>query len=422
MDSTAAFEQEVRKNFRFNFTVNLLDVAAYMFAYSFMSPSAILPVYITHFTRNPTFIGLFSFLGTAGILVPQLFTANLVERAPVKKVFPFNLGFLLERLPIFLFVPTSFLFAGSYPVLALTSFFILYTWHTHGAGSIMVGWQDMIAKIIPVQSRGKFFGISNSIGNVTGILGAATVAWLLARYPFPTGFVIAFCFASVFMLLSWIFLGLSREPRDPVRKPEVSSFEYFKALPAIIRSNHNFQNYLLTQIVSSTGAVGAGFLLVYAIQRWSVSDSQAASYSIAIMVTQSIANLLLGFLADRKGHKIVLEISILLSVVSFVIALVVSSPAWFYLVFALRGIVGGGVFVSSMALPLEFSEPKDRPTYIGLASTLPGMAGAVAPLIGGALAELTGYQPLFLASALITCVAFVLMRWTVKEPRHDYPL
>ena len=32
-------------------------------------------------------------IATAGFLVPQLFTANLVERSPRKKFFPFNLGF-----------------------------------------------------------------------------------------------------------------------------------------------------------------------------------------------------------------------------------------------------------------------------------------------------------------------------------------
>ena len=130
----------------------------------------------------------------------------------------------------------------------------------------MVGWQDMIAKIIPVQYRGKFFGLSNFLGNFAGILGASTVSWLLAKNAFPGGFVRSFAIASVFILLSWIFLGLSREPPDPTTKPVVSHRDYFKALPNTIRSNPNFQRYLLTQIVSTFGAMASGFLLVYAIE------------------------------------------------------------------------------------------------------------------------------------------------------------
>ncbi len=418
MSADAVFEAEVKRHYRFNFTVNLLDVACYMFAYSFMSPSTILPVYITHFTQNPLFIGLIAFFANAGMLIPQLLTSNLVERAPIKKFFPFNLGFFLERLPIFLLVPTCLFLAARNPALALIAFFVLFGWHTLGAGSIMVGWQDMIAKIFPVQSRGRFFGFSNSIGNVTGILGASVVAWLLARYVFPHGFVLAFSFASVFMFLSWIFLGLSREPRDPSSKPVVSGYEYFKALPSVIRSNPNFQNFLLAQIVSAFGVMGSGFLLIYVIDRWKISDSQAATYSIAIMVAQSIFNVALGILADHKGHKVVLEISIAINVLTFIAALLVPNPIWFYAVFALRGIAGAGSFVSGMALPLEFSHPQDRPTYIGLASTLPGLAGAIAPLLAGSLAGFTGYPLIFAASTLISFLAFVLMRWQVHDPRH----
>jgi MFS family permease len=253
-------------------------------------------------------------------------------------------------------------------------------------------------------------------------MGASGVAWLLWRFPFPTGFVIIFSIASICSLLSWFFLSLSREPRDPVTKPVVSSLEYFKALPAVIRSNKNFENFLIAQVISAFGGLAVGFLLVYGIQRWQLSDGQAASYGIALLLAQSLANLVLGFLADRKGHKLVLEISIAVSIASFVVALFAPDPAWFYLVFALRGVVAAGSFVSSMSLPLEFSAPQDRPTYIGLASTVPGIAGAVAPMIAGGLATFTGYPALFLASALISALAFGMMRWGVRDPRHVGPL
>ena len=90
-----------------------------MFAASFISSGAIFPIYVIHFTSNPIIIGLISIIGTAGYLIPQLFTANRVEQAPIKKFFPFNLGFFFERIPIFLLAPTTFflrdLFSGISP-------------------------------------------------------------------------------------------------------------------------------------------------------------------------------------------------------------------------------------------------------------------------------------------------------------------
>jgi MFS family permease len=418
MDATDRFDAEVHRHFKFNFTVNLLDVASYMFGVNFVSIQGVLLIYVTHFTKDPLLIGLISVIATGGFLLPQLFTSNMVERAPIKKFFPVKIGFFSERVPVFLLAPTAFLLATRSPTLALAVFFLLFTWWNFGAGIVLVGWQDMIAKIIPVQNRGRFFGVSNFIGNFTGILGAATVSWLLTRYVFPGGFVISYICASVFTLLSWSFLSLTREPRDPTTKPVVSHLDYFKALPNTLHSNPNFQKYILTQIVSAFGAMASGFLLVYAIERWTISDGRAATYNIVLLIGQSAANLFLGFLSDRKGHKLVLEISILLNIASFILALLASSPLWFYAIFALRGMNMAGNFISGLSLPLEFSQPQDRPTYIGLASTIPGIAGTIAPILAGALAGTLGYPLLFAITSVIACIAYGMLKWLVRDPRH----
>jgi MFS family permease len=419
MDAIDSFNNEVRRHFRFNFTVNLLDVASYMFGASFVSIGGVVMIYVAHFTQNPLLIGLVSVISSAGFLLPQLFTSNIVERALIKKFFPVKIGFFTERVPVFLLAPTALLLATRSPFLALTVFFILFSWQTFGAGMVMVGWQDMIAKVIPVQNRGRFFGLSNFIGNFTGILGAAVVSWLLAKFVFPGGFVISFTVAAVFTLMSWTFLSLTREAPDPVSKPVVSHLDYFKALPDVLRSNPNFQKFILTQIVSTFGAMASGFLLVYAIGRWSIPDGKAATFNIILLVGQSAANLLFGFLADRRGHKLVLEISILVNILSFILALLASAPAWFYAIFALRGMNAAGNFISGLSLPLEFSKPQDRPTYIGLASTLPGIAGTFAPLLAGVLAGLVGYIPLFAITTVIAIAAYGMMKWLVRDPRHE---
>src|ERR1035437_7019048 len=112
-------QKEITRNYRFNFVVNSLDGASYWFGYSFIAPAIILPLYISHFTSNPLIIGLIPFINTGGFLLPQLFTANFVERAPRKKWFPVNLGFFLERLPVLLLAPTAYFLAISQPWLAM---------------------------------------------------------------------------------------------------------------------------------------------------------------------------------------------------------------------------------------------------------------------------------------------------------------
>jgi MFS family permease len=410
--------EEIKRHYRWNFTVNSLDGASFWFGMSFISSTVILPLFVSHFTQSPLLIGLIAFLSTAGYLLPQIFVANAVERAPRKKFFPVTLGFFLERLPLLLLAPMTFFLASRRPMLALTLFFVLYAWHTLGAGSIVVGWQDLIAKVIPVERRGRFFGITNSVGYATGILGALAVPFMLERWVFPIGFVAAFGIAGIFIFLSWVFLSLTREPAVANSKPPVSQRDYLRSLPEVLRRDRNFRMYLVSQVVFSLSGMATGFVVVYAVRRWNLPDATASGYTIALQVGLALANLFFGFLADRKGHKLNLGICLALNVVSLGLAIAAPNPLWFYPIIFLRGTVQAGLFVSGISIVYEFTDADNRATYIGLANTLPGIAGAMAPLIGGWLAGAVSYPAMFMLSAVIGAAAWGLLQFSVREPRH----
>lgn len=416
---TPTVEQQIARDYRWNFTVNMLDGTSFWFGVSFISNAVILPLYVSHFTDNAFLIGLIPFLATAGYLVPQLFAANAVERAPLKKFFPVTLGFFLQRLPIFLLAPAAFFLAGSSPGWALAAFFGLYAWHTIGSGFQIVGWQDMIAKIIPVEKRGRFFGITNFAGNGAGILGALAVPFVLDKLPFPTGYVMSFAVAGVLIFLSWFFLSLTREPAVANPKPRVSQLDYLRSLPAVLRRDRNFRLYLLAQSFFSLSGMATGFLVVYAVRAWNLPDAQASGFTIALQVGLALANLFFGFLSDRKGHKLSLEICLAVSVFALLLAIIAPSPAWFFAVFFLRGAVNAGLFISGVSIVYEFTGAENRATYIGMANTIPGIAGAVAPLLGGWLAGAVSYQAMFILAAVIGVISWALLRFAVREPRKE---
>jgi MFS family permease len=413
----ADIQAEVERNYRHNFIFNALDGATFWLGYSFIAPSIILPLYISRFTDNPFIIGLIPFFNATLFLVPQLFTSNFIERAPVKKIFPVIYGFFGERVPLFLLPITVYFFAIDRPQLALWLAIFLYAWHIFGAGVIIVGWQDMIAKVIPVDRRGRFFGITNFGGTATGILGAVAVALVLERYEFPMGYVLAFGAAAVLVLLSWFFIAQTREIPVYNSKPRVSQLTYLRSLPAIVRRDHNFSRFLVSQTVIAISNMAVGFLIVYSIRKWGLPDSYAGGYVIALQAGQSVSNLLFGFLSDKKGHKINLEISVLVGVLSMALAVVAPSPVWFYPIFFMRGVTVAAALLSGISITMEFSRPEDRPTYIGLANTIPGVVGGVAPLLGAWLAASAGYQSLFILAAVIGSAGFALLRWSVREPR-----
>lgn len=413
----AEYESKIRRNYRWNFTFNLLDGASFWFGYSFLAPAVILPLYVSHYTDSKLLIGLIAMINTSFFFVPQLFTANWIEHVPVKIKIMARQGLVLERLPLFI-LPLAAWWVGNSPALALVTFFLLFSWHSMGAGITAVAWQDLIAKVIPVEQRGLFFGLTNFLGSATGVVGASVAAWLLMRYEFPNGFIICFAVTGIFVLVSYLFIIQTREPPLQTSQEPVSFRQYWAKLPAILKNDRNFSNFLLTQIVLNLGGMSWGFLAVYAQQNWNLSDGKVGEFSMALLIGQSLANLAFGLLADRKGYKLVMEISALLAALSILVAILAPGPDAFYLVFGLRGASLAGFFLSMMFV-MEFSIPAVRPTYIGLSNTISGAVAGISPLLGGMLANWAGYPPLFVITLLLALASFVLLRWLVRDPRNS---
>ncbi|MCP5100884.1 MAG: MFS transporter [Chloroflexi bacterium] len=406
---------EVEQNYRWNFTVNLLDGAFFWFGSSFISSATIVPLFVSKLSDSPLAIGLAAVIANGGWYLPQLFTANFVERLSRKKPVVVNLGFFSERVPLFIVVLSALVAARSL-TWALILFLLAYASHSIGAGLIATAWQDMIARCFPVNKRGRFFGTAMFVGAGVGALAAGFSAWLLDNFPFPTNFVYIFLIAAIAITISWGFLALTRESAQVITTPRRSEREYWAQLPRIVQQDRNFRHFLVARLMLAMGTMGAGFVTVAAVQQWQVADSTVGIYTVVYLVGQTLGNLLFGFLADRYGHKLSLELSAVLSLMAFGIAWLAPTPDWYFVVFLLLGMNLGAVIVSGVLIVMEFCAPEKRPTYAGLTNTGVGLISSIAPLIGAWLATI-GYGWLFALGCVINVFALLLMRFWVQEPR-----
>jgi MFS family permease len=406
---------EIARNYRWNFTVNLLDGAAFWFGFSFASASTIMPLFVSKLTPNPLAIGLLAVLAQGSWFLPQLFTANAVEQLARKKPVVINLGFFLERMPTWFWVVAA-LVAGRSPELALIIFLAGYAWHGLGAGVVATAWQDLLARCFPVDRRGRLLGTTMFIGAGTGAIGSALSAWLLKTFSFPANFAYTFAIAAAAITLSWFFLALTREPVQPVSTPPQSNRQFWAGLPGILQRDRNFRRYLVARTLMAMGSMGGGFITVAAVARWQVPDGTVGVYTGSLLVGQTVGNLAVGWLADRFGHKLSLELGALASTLAFALAWLAPLSEWYYVVFFLLGISSAAIIVSGILVVMEFCEPERRPTYVGLANTAVGLVSIVAPLLGAWLAGLS-YGWLFGLSAAVNLSSLAAMRWWVREPR-----
>lgn len=411
----ADISAEVEQNYRWNLTVNVLDVANFWFGLSFVSSTTIVPLFVSKLTNSTLAIGLVAVIAQGAWFLPQLFTANVVERLARKKPIVVNLGFFSERLPMWLIVLAALLAKRS-ATAALLVFFAGYLWHGLGAGVVATAWQDLLARCFPVARRGRAFGTMMFAGTAVGAVGASISVWLLRRFPFPTNFAYSFLVAAIFITLSVFFLSLTREPVQSITAPRQSNQQFWSELPKILQRDVNFRRFLVARLLLALSGMGIGFVTVAAVRQWGVADSTVGVYTAVNLIGQTVGNLTFGFLADRFGHKLSLEISGLTAMLAFVLAWLAAAPAFYFAVFALLGFFNGAILVSGIMVVLEFPPPEKRPTYAGLANTGVGVVSALAPLLGTGLAAL-GYDWLFMMSAVSGLLGFVLMRWWVQEPR-----
>lgn len=408
-------KSEIQRHLRRNFIANMGDGTLWLFGFSFLSSATILPVYFVHLSSSTLLLGLIPALLDLGWFLPQLFVAPRVERLERKKPWVLVLG-LGERLPFLLLAAGAVWLAQLPATQAVAFFFALIAIRALASGLVATPWQEMIAKVIPVQWRGRFFGLSHSVGGGLSLLGSAIAALILARYPYPTNFAVSFLVGFLILLVSWASLLFIAEPAQLPVAPAPGG--YRKRLVAILREDHNFRTYLLGRGLGYLGAMSLGFFAVYGVERFNLGDAQAAVFTAIMSAVGMLSNLIWGPLGDRHGHKLVMEWSTALWAGALILALVALSGEIYYGVFALVGAANAGFIVSDLSIAMEFGPEAQRPTYIGLARTLSAPLLFVAPLAGGAVAQVLGYPWMFGLALALTLASLVMLRLRVIEPRR----
>ncbi|MCJ7511964.1 MAG: MFS transporter [Anaerolineales bacterium] len=412
----AQLQLEVERNYRWNLTVSILELALFWFGLSFIASSTILPLFFSKLTESTLVFGLVAMLSQGGWYLPQLFTANGVERVPRMLPIMVNVGFFAERLPLFLLVLAAALAARA-PTSALVLALVAYAWHVLGAGSIAPAWQELVGRCFPVQRRGRFMGIGGFVGTTTGALGALASTALLTSLKYPANFVAVFALGALSILLSLGFMALVREPVPVVQAPRQSARDFWSNLPDVVRSEANFRWYLLGRVTLAFGAMGLGFVTLSALRLWQVSDGTVGMYTAVSLVGQALGTLSLGLLADRRGHLLSVEITAVAYLLAFALTAWSPAPEAYYLAFLLIGFAIGGQIVSGLLLTLEFAPAGRQPTYAGIVNSSLGVAGILAPLIGAWLAS-RGFVALFLLAAVFNLAALFILRTRVRDPRH----
>ncbi len=414
----SAISADAQKNVTWNFNVNLVDIIFITIGMSLVSRETVMPVLVNNLTDSKLAIGLIPAVWALGYYLPQLLTASFTERLRYKKPFVMVVGSVGERFPYFFIAMAVWAFALAMPSMTLALFFFFIGMASFSAGIATPAWFDMIAKVIPVQRRGIWSGIGHGGGALLGVAGSVVVARVLETVQYPNNFALLFALAFVFVMISWVGLALTREPPSETVKERVPLHHYLRQLPTVLRRDHNYSRFLISRTTMQLGAMAAGFYMVFGTERFAIGGAGVGLFTGVLIASVAIMNLVWGSIGDRQGHKIVLTCAAFAMALAAFIALVASSQIWLVITFVLMGTYLAADQVSALNIILEFCEPEDRPTYIGLTNSLLAPVLILAPIMGGWLATVAGYKGLFVATLAISLVGGLMMAYWVREPRQ----
>ena len=416
----------VARNFRHNVLINTLDISFFFMADSFGNINTIMPVFAATLTDNPFIIGLMPAIVNAGWFLPQMFIASRVTNSP--KILPLSVRLgVLERLPYLLFAVLALAIPHIGKSTALILLILLMSWRGIAGGMSALPWQEVMARVIPLSHRARFFGFSRVFGQGAGILGSVISGIILANLSYPRNYALGFGIAVIIQWLSFASYIQNREP-----DPEQSNLPDAKPIPSqpkkpaidfsmfgrILKKDSNFRLYLLARSISFIGNMATAFIAVYAIKAFHLPDEQAAVFTGVILASGVLGYALWGAVGDRIGPKKIMVLSFICWFVALIIAIISKSIWLYYLVFALFGLYQSGVGVGDSMLIMELGEESLRPNYLGMGRTLTGSFLLLAPVLAGSLVSRFDYNVMFIVSAFFVTIATLLMSRVKDVPRR----
>jgi MFS family permease len=410
-----AFDEEVQRNFRWNFIVNLLYGLFGTTGWRLIFAPTFVPDYVYKLGGSNFIVGLLLSVGGLSRFLTPPFIAPLVEHQPYIKRKAVLIGMLM-RSQVLLMAIAGFFFPRHWNIL---SFFLFFSLFNMFLGMQNVVYNTVMAKVIPVASRGRFIGVREFLGGVTAALVALVAGKLIDSLEFPHSYAATYLLAFIFTFLGLVFFGFSKEPATPSALRKIPLLERLKSMPELVRKDKNFGNYCICRGIGSLALMSNPFMILYVGAKMRIGGEQLGQLTFCYFVAQTSINLFFGRIADRRGFRLVFIISV--AIWSLAMAALIILPMTYALaaiVFFALGAGFGGFNMSMQNMVLEFGNTAELPMRLAVVNSIGEMATSVGPLLAGFLADNVSYRSVFAISIVCTIAALLVMRYRVSEPRY----
>jgi MFS family permease len=407
-----------------NFWLGVLSGIGYNLYLVFFSTELILAWFLTELTDSNLLISLLIPVEMGSWYFLQIVFSGYVERKPLTMpVYRVTAGIRVAALGLLAVAA----FTVTDPQALIVAFFLLFVTNALMAGVAALPFMNIVAKTIPSDRRGAYFGWRRFAGGLLGLGAGVLVRAILAPetgLTFSGSFGWLFVLTTVVTLLQVVTFSLVIEPHEAVDTRRVPLKEQFgRALTLPIRDG-NFGRYLGTRVAIVAAALALPFYTVYARRVLAAPEETVGIYLMGMTLAGVLSNLAFARLSDRWGNRLVVRLAALMAMLVPATALLVAfAPglgparvAVFGLVYVLQGIQVSARVIGGTNYLLELTPSIERVLYIGVAHGVLGVVFFMSPL-GAAIVDSLGFVPLFVVALAAGLVA-IIVSLTLDEPRR----
>jgi hypothetical protein len=390
-----------------NYWIHVTEGAFYLSSGVLLSPQTVFPALVARLGGDNVAVGAIPIIVYLTFFLPQILSASFIRTQPFRKPWAIRFG-ILQRLQVLLFAVVILLFGVRSPSIALISFFAIYVANQVLAGLGSPVWFDLVAKTTIPAERGKLMGIRTSVGALLGFMNGFLLTALLTFLVFPFNYSSVFAVAFALQFSSWMILRNVTETQPSVVEPRASFGDLVSHVRQIILKDRLFRRFLVSVAFLIVGLMPAGFYTIAAMKKFALDESYVGLFTVTMVSAQIVSGVLLGWLADKRGHKASLLVCACATAGSAALALMGVSVVYFFGVFFFVGVNLGAEMITRYNFVERCAPERERPLYVGI------MNAWLAPFyfsatVGGWLSDNFGYECVFLIGLIATVLGAVLL-------------
>jgi MFS family permease len=423
-EKEAAYERFVWDNLKRNYVGNYLHGMLGMTGFRLVNAPTFLPAYLHLISGSNSLVGLALGLQQLGSVISPVFGATQIEHR--SKVMPAAIWMGgLARVQIVGMALAGWFLHGQPLIIAMMVLMFLFGLFM-GTQRVVFGF--LMGKVIPLSRRGRL----QAWRNATGSLIAAALAYAAGKYIikanlFGNGYSTTFLLAAILTSCGlWALQLLLKEPEPPSLPARSRFSDRLKDFPRLILGDRGYAWFLVMQMLGTAGRAATPFYAIYVTHLMTTSGAVhgladtgtfLGLLGLAFIGADAISNLAWGYLGDKTGFKLVLVLSMAMSVASTLFLMMVHVPWAYFLAFFGLGASQSGYMMAAQTMILEFGSREEMPMRIAISSMAEGIMASLGPLAAGLVADQLGYPAVFGASIGFLAVGLLVLTTMVREPR-----